>query len=224
MTKVRLPFIACIIGMSLLFAGCNKDDVKTRTEDLKLHYSFTELPEDNIIKDESGNGFDGTIFNRENMFDDYESGSVFMASGAYVEMPAEVFKGEDTLSISVWLKNYSGSVNTSAMFIGTKERNPINYWLFNPSNPSGMLKSVITDGDNKSAPYKTEVGFSPSTAKNGIEGPLMNMGWNHYVTIITPTELTVYLNGEDVGTVAHTKKMCDLCLRVFCLCSPLGVL
>lgn len=209
-SKLRLVIMVCILSfMSILCIGCGKSKTKTRTEDLKLHYSFAELPEDNVIKDESGNGYDGTIYNAENMFDDYEAGALFMTSGAYVEMPEEVFKGEDTLSISVWLKNYSGAVNTSAMFVGTKERNPINYWLFNPSNPSGMLKSVITDGDNKSAPYKTEVGLSPSTAANGIDGPLMNMGWNHYVTIITPTELTVYLNGEAVGTVEHTKKISD---------------
>lgn len=207
--KIGLLITTCITGMGLLFTGCGETETKTRTENLKLHYSFEKLPENDIVEDESGNGYDGTIFNKDNMHDNYEQGSVFMTSGAYVEMPAEVFEGEDTLSISVWLKNYSGSVNTSAMFIGTKERLPINYWLINPSNTSGMLKSVITDGDEKNAPYKTEVGLSPSTANKGIDGPLMDMGWNHYVTIITPTELTVYLNGEAVGTVAHTKKLSD---------------
>lgn len=209
MRKKGLLTILGIVMLGALCLGCGKEEVKPRTEDLKLYYSFDKLPEDGIIKDESGNGYDGTIIKSENMYDDYEPGSVYMTTGAYVEIPAEVFKGEDTLSISLWLKNRSGAINTSAMFIGTKEKRPINYWLLNPSNTEGVLKSVMTDGDDKSAPYKTEIGISPSNEANGIKGPKTDTTWSHYVTIITPEELTVYVNGESIGTVTHTKKLSD---------------
>lgn len=178
-------------------------------EGMKLHYSFTQLEESEIIRDESGNGNDGIIYQRQNMNNEYEPGSTFMTSGAYVEIPGEVFAGEDTLSISVWLKNYSGAINTSAMFIGSKENMPVNYWILNPCNPGGRLKSVMTNADSATAPYNTEVGISPSVAAKGVNGPYTDMGWNHYVTIITPTELTVYMNGEAVGTVEHTKKLSE---------------
>ena len=124
-------------------------------------------------------------------------------------MPSEVFRGEDTLTVSVWLKNYSGAINTCAMYFGTKQSMPLNYWILNPSNPAGQLKSVLTDSNNAGEPYNTEIGISPSVASKGIAGPMTNMGWNHYVTIITPEELTVYANGKSIGTVKHTKKVSE---------------
>lgn len=186
-----------------------KEEIEGEKEGLKLYYSFKQLTDEEIIQDESGNGYNGTIFNRQNMNNDYEPGSTFMTSGAYVEIPGEVFRGEDTLSISVWLKNYSGAINTSAVYFGVKDNMPINYWILNPCNPAGLLKSVMTDTDNVAAPYNTEIGISPSIAAKGITGPYTDMGWNHYVTIITPTELTAYMNGEVVGTVEHSKKISE---------------
>lgn len=176
---------------------------------LKAYYSMEDLTGSINLKDKSGNGYDALIFGKNNMHTDYEEGSIFISDGAYFEMPAELFKGEDTLSISVWLKSYSGAINTSAVYFGTGETMPVNYWLLNPSNTTGNLKSVITDGDNTSEPYKTEVGISPSSSGNGIAGPVTGMGWNHYVTVITETEMTVYMNGEKVGTVSHKKKISD---------------
>lgn len=183
-------------------------DANLETVGLKAYYKLTEAA-DSVVSDASGNGFDAEFYNIPTANVPEESGATFLTDGAYIEIPAEVFRGEDTLTISVWLKNYSGAINTSAMYFGTTEAMPVNYWLLNPSNTAGQLKSVMTNSNNASAPYNTEIGISPSVASGGVAGPMTDMAWNHYVTVITPEELTVYANGEAVGTVKHTKKVSD---------------
>lgn len=207
--KTKTKKLSVKVTVTAKKADTSVPDASSEVLGLKVHYPLHTLAEGNTLKDESGNGYDGTIFNRKNMNNTNEEGSTFMTNGAYVEIPSEVFVGENTLTMSLWLKNYSGSINTSAMFFGTKEAMPVNYWILNPSNPAGKLKSVFTDSNNASQPYNTEVGISPSMAANGIEGPYTDMGWNHYVTIITPTELKVYMNGKLVGTVKHKKTVSD---------------
>ncbi|MFQ9933065.1 MAG: family 43 glycosylhydrolase [Lachnospiraceae bacterium] len=223
---IRVFCMAVLITvMTAAFTGCSDDnrggDTDSQQETgeenknpgpeemgLKAYYKMDEVGSVRL-EDASGNGNDALVFGKNNMHTDYEEGAVFITDGAYFEIPSEVFKGEDTLSISIWLKNYSGAINTSAIYFGTGETMPVNYWLLNPSNTTGNLKSVMTDDNNQEEPYMTEVGISPSNAENGETGPVTGMGWNHYVTIITPTELTVYMNGEKIGTVSHTKKVRD---------------
>ena len=227
--KLSCLLIASMLGMSLVAcSGGDEEESTTKKETekntkeektektdsaskevlgLKAYYPLKELGENNTLTDESQHGYDAKIVKKENMFS--RDGSVFLTDGAYFEVPGEVFQGEDTLSISLWLKNYSGSINTSAMYFGTDEAMPVNYWLFNPTNPAGRVKSVLTDGKNSSAPYNTEVGFSPSVAANGMDGVPIGMEWNYYVTIITPTDMTLYVNGEKTGTVEHKKKVSD---------------
>ncbi len=179
-----------------------------KEEGLKAYYELKTI-EGTTVPDLSGNGYDGTVYNYSGQKMEEKYGAVFLSDGAYIELPAEIFLGENVLTISVWLKNCSGSTNTSALFFGTKESKPINYWLLNPANKSGWLKSVFTDGDSTYAPFDTEIGISPSDIKRGIKGPVTDLLWNHYVTVITETELTVYMNGEQVGTVEHTKTVSD---------------
>ena len=213
---------ALLVLVLLLPAACGKNkgdipwDEKTPTpteapkeEGLKAYYELKTVEAGNKVTDLSGNGYDGVVYNYTGESMTGKNGAVFLSDGAYIELPAEIFEGEDTLTISVWLKNYSGSINTSAMFFGTTERLPVNYWLLNPANPAGKLKSVLTDGDSTTAPFTKEIGISPSDVKRGMLGPVTDMQWNHYVTVITETELTVYYNGELVGTVAHTKKVSE---------------
>ena len=56
------------------------------------------------------------------------------------------------------LKNQTGSGNYAAMFFGNDKNSngfPTQYWLLNPANLSGQMKSVITNSVNESAPYNT---------------------------------------------------------------------
>ncbi len=217
----KLSILLCGVIFLMLAISCSKSnsDEEETTEEvkkpsevnvgMKAYYKMNEITGSVSLKDDSGNENDASIFNKSGMSTENEEGALFMTNGAYFVVPSEVFAGEDTLTISVWLKNYSGAINTSAMYFGTGEKMPVNYWLLNPSNTTGRLKSVITDSNDASKPYNTEVGISPSTASNGIEGPITSMSWNHYVTVITPENLTVYLNGEKVGTTPHKKKVSD---------------
>ena len=224
MKKRYLKGIIGVLSLTMLAAGalygCGKDSEEETTSEvianpseevvgLKAYYPLDEIKGSARLEDSSGNGYTALIMNKANMHTEYEDGATYFSDGAYLELPKEIFVGEDTLTISVWLKNYSGASNTAALYFGTGEAKPVNYWLLNPSNTKGSLKSVITDGNDTSTPYNTEVGISPTDASKGIEGPTTNMSWNHYVTVITPTEIKVYLNGEEVGTVAHQKKVSD---------------
>jgi len=174
---------------------------------LKVHYDMTLSDDGKLLVDKSGNGNDGTLGKAAKI--SVDDGVLFMEDGGYVQFPEGLFQGEDTLTISVWLKNYSGATNTSALFVGTKETSPKSYWLLNPCNPSGLLKSVFTNTVNGFDPYRTEVGISPSVSGNGKNGPATDMDWSHYVTVITPTSITAYYNGEKVGSEALKRTISD---------------
>lgn len=171
---------------------------------LKAYYELKTVGEDRVVEDLSGNGYNGKTYYYSGQRETAANDAVFLSDGAYIGLPAEVFENEDTLTISLWLKSYSGSVNTSALFFGSANNMPLQYFLLNPANPAGTLKVVMTDGTEPRAPFNTEIGISPSLPGRGIKGPVNDMSWNHYVTVITPTEFKVYYNGELLGTVQHT--------------------
>lgn len=91
------------------------------------------------------------------------------------------------------------------MFFGTTENMPSQYWMLNPANPAGQVKSVITDGLSAASPWTTEAGVSPTLAARGVAGPVTGSDWAMYTTVITPTSITGYLDGAKIGTVATTR-------------------
>jgi hypothetical protein len=124
------------------------------------------------------------------------------SSTNYVQLPDGMFDNQDSVTISVWLKSNTGSGNYAALFFGTPANSgnvPTNYWLLNPTNPSGQFKSAFTDGSNSGSPWTTEIGVSgaPTTQYRGA--------WVHYTTVISPTAITGYINGSNIGTVAKSK-------------------
>ncbi len=131
------------------------------------------------------------------------------SKAAYVEIPKEVFAGQNTLTIQVWLKNQTGSNNYSAMYFGTKTKHvdsastasmPLNYWILNPAQPDGFFKSVWTDSDNTSEPFKTETAVS--TTKTSSD-------WALYTTVITPGSIKGYYNGVEVSSSTKKKTTTD---------------
>lgn len=166
------------------------------------------------VKDSSGNGHDGTIVGTGVTAAD----GVLTLSGAtaedtnYVELPGEIFEGKDNLTISFWLKNEMGKGNYAALFFGTEKNSSelsTYYWLFNPSNLKGTMKTVITDGTNEAMPHQTERGTSPTVSNRGVAGPDttgMEGEWVYYTTVLTENSITGYMNGESCGTVALTEK------------------
>ena len=129
----RLLMVTAMVGGSIF--GCGRSEKEEETKDsggekkteaakepneetigLKAYYSLKEIKGSVKLEDESGNGYDAMIYNKNNMHTEYEKGAAFFSDGAYLEMPADIFKGEDTLTISIWLKSYSGAINTSAVY------------------------------------------------------------------------------------------------------------
>ncbi|MCC2031471.1 family 43 glycosylhydrolase [Microbacterium allomyrinae] len=171
-----------------------------------LHYDFSTP---GAVTDVSGHGNNGTILGTGATV---ANGVLTLPGGAsnsgagYVRLPAGIFDGKDTLTISTWLKNENVAGNYAAMFFGSGTGTyPAQYWLLNPRNPSGRFKTVVTNGNVPTAPWGTEYGISPTTASQGINGPTTTTDWAMFTTVITPTSISGFYNGAFVGTVPTSR-------------------
>ena len=161
------------------------------------------------ISDASGNNKTATIYGVGATVEDSVltlPGGSAGSTAAYVSIPGSVFENQDTVTITMWLKNQTGSGNYAAAFFGTPTKYygggtstyPQYYWLFNPANPSGYFKSVWTKENTGSAPYSYETAVS--TTKTGSD-------WAMYTTVITATSITGYYNGVQVSKETKTNTM-----------------
>ena len=165
-------------------------------------------------QDHSENGKDGVLYGTGGGFDKgYLSlpGGSSSSTAAYVQLPKGLFDNQDTLTISVWLKNETGAGDYSALYFGTPKNGsyPSQYWLLNPCNAASRMKSVLTNDLNTSAPWSTEYGISPTNSGNGITGPNTATGWAMYTTVITPTSITAYYNSTKYGPVTISRSVSD---------------
>ncbi|UZX02082.1 family 43 glycosylhydrolase [Arthrobacter sp. CDRTa11] len=178
---------------------------------LLARYDFSSVVGTSVA-DASGNGKTATIVGSGATISGKEltlPGGSAGSAAAHVKLPTGMFDGQNTLSISAWLKNETGSGNYAAMFFGSAASPPAQYWLLNPRNQQGLFKSVITDGNEPSAPWGTEAGISPTTASKGIPGPATGTEWGLYTTVIKPGSITGYYNGTKIGTVPTTRTVTD---------------
>ncbi|GAA2008775.1 GH43 family beta-xylosidase [Nakamurella flavida] len=174
---------------------------------LVARYDFSAVS-GTTVPDASGNGRTATLVGSGATVSGKEltlPGGGNGSGGAYVQLPTGLFDGRDTLTVSAWLKNGTGSGNYAALFFGTTENLPAQYWLLNPADPAGRFKSVITGDLNAAQPYLTETGISPTTPARGVPGPLTDAAWGLYTTVITPTTITGYYNGRKIGTVSTSR-------------------
>lgn len=172
-----------------------------------IHYTFDEAS-GTTIPDVSGNGHNATL---RQSGGEISGGLLSLPGGArgttaYVEVPSAPLVGKKDLTISTWLSNRSGPANVAAAFIGAPVASGASYssgyWLLNPTNPNGYVKSVITNTANASAPWGTEVGpGATNAASSGIRTPA---GMSLYTTVIDGTngQLRVYVNGALVSQTA----------------------
>lgn len=179
---------------------------------LILNYQFKDDDGSTTVMDSSPMGNHGsikgtgaTILNGVLTLPGGNAGS----SAAYIQLPTGMFDMQNTLTISLWLKNETGSGNYAAMFFGTTEGLPTQYWLLNPANAAGLFKSVVTNSVAPSSPWTSEYGFSPSVSSQGMLGPATTAEWGLYTTIIRPTSITAYYNGSKIGDVAITRTVSD---------------
>lgn len=178
-------------------------------DDLLVRYDFSQVS-GTTVPDSSGGGRDAalrgtgaTVVGDELRLPGGASGS----TAAYVEMPRGLVDGRNTLTIQTWLRNDTGSGNYAAAFFGTTENLPAQYWLFNPRDPSGRFKSVITASRNPSAPWTTEAGISGASTP---AGPATGADWGLYTTVLEPGKLTGYYNGRLISEVATNRSVSDL--------------
>lgn len=175
-----------------------------------LHYSF-DTAVGTTIADVSGNGHDAQL--RQNG-GSVSGGSLSLPGGArgtaaYLEIPSAPLVGKKDLTISTWLSPRSGAGNTAAAFIGAPVASGASYssgyWLLNPSNPSGYVKSVVTGSVNAGAPWGTEVG--PGATNAGTSGLRTPAGLSLYTTVIDGTtgQLRVYVNGNRIAQNAISR-------------------
>ncbi|QIG39629.1 hypothetical protein G5T42_09130 [Microbacterium sp. 4R-513] len=133
------------------------------------------------------------------------------ATAAYLDIPTTALVGKKDLTISTWMSNRSGPANVASAFIGAPVASGASYssgyWLLNPTNPSGYVKSVVTNSVNASAPWGTEVGpGATNAATTGIRTPA---GMSLYTSVIDGTngQLRVYVNGALVTTTAIARNV-----------------
>ncbi|WP_407359160.1 family 43 glycosylhydrolase [Microbacterium sp. LTA6] len=172
-----------------------------------IHYTF-DAAESGIVADSSGNGNDGVIRQSGAAVAD---GRLSLPGGTrgtagYLEIPTAQLTGKQQLTVSTWLAGRSGPGNTAAAFIGAPVASGASYssgyWLLNPANPSGYVKSVVTGTVNAGAPWGTEVGpGSTNAATSGIRTPAT---MSLYTTVIdgASKQLTVYVNGTQISQQA----------------------
>ncbi len=177
-----------------------------------IHYTF-DAAAGSTIPDVSGNGHNATVRQAGAEISD---GVLSLPGGsrtttAYVEIPTAPLVGKQNLTISTWLSNRTGPANVAAAFIGAPVASGASfssaYWLLNPTNPSGYVKSVVTNATSASSPWTTEVGpGSSNAATSGIRTPA---GMSLYTTVIDGTngQLRVYVNGSRISQTAISRNV-----------------
>ncbi|SKB85825.1 Beta-xylosidase, GH43 family [Lachnospiraceae bacterium] len=126
----------------------------------------------------------------------YLPGGAYNSGNAYVELPKELFAGQDFLTMSLWLKNETGKGDYCAMYMGedsskwNSKGQPGLYHILNPCNPNGLFKSVMTKSRNASSPWTTETGVSNQTTDSD---------WHLYTTVISSNHITGYYDGKKVS-------------------------
>lgn len=171
-----------------------------------IHYTF-DAASGTSVADATGHGYTATI--KQNGAK-VENGQLTLPGGSassagYLEIPTAGLVGKKTLTVSTWLNGRSGAANTAAGFIGAPVASGASYssgyWLLNPTNPSGYVKSVVTNSVNAGSPWTTEVGAGASNA--ATSGARTPSGLSLYTTVIDGTagKLTTYINGAQISSV-----------------------
>ncbi|HWU22406.1 MAG TPA: family 43 glycosylhydrolase [Nocardioides sp.] len=178
-----------------------------------LHYAFDETA-GTTIADDSGNGYDGTIAGAGARFSDGQltlPGGSSGSGAAYVSVPNAPFVGHEDVTISMWLQNTTGSGNYAAAYAGN-QATANGYWLSDPANPSGYVKSVVTSAtvaSPSSSPWSTEVGAGSTGAATSGHASTSSMAL--YTTVIDGTGGTIvnYLDGQQILSSSTTASLAD---------------
>ena len=171
-----------------------------------LHYSFDNAAENGVVRNEgTAAGSDATIEGDAAI----EDGQLKLTGSQSVTVPTTAIAGKQDLTVSMWLKNNYGNGDVAAAYIGSAKTGsyPSNgYWLLNPSNPSGYVKSVMTTATAAKPngnPWSTEVG--PGSTGKPTSGSKSTKDMALYTMVINGSAgtMTFYLNGRQVGDATY---------------------
>jgi hypothetical protein len=162
-----------------------------------LHYTFNQTS-GTTVDNEAGTGGDATVSGTGATF---SNGSIVLPGGAsgsgaaFVSIPTETLVGQQRVTTSIWLKNTTANGNYAAAYIGNASQNN-GYWLLNPANPTGYIKSVATTATvaaPSTSPWGTERGSTTRTSTPDL---------SLYTTVIdgVADTLALYVNGVLVST------------------------
>lgn len=179
------------------------------------HYNFDQAPADGTTISDAVGSFDATLKQGGAKF---ENGSLFLPGGgsnsnaAFVELPPDLFTGQETVTVSTWLQNQTGNGNYAATYVGAARTQDSSYpqsgyWLFNPANPDGWVKSVITSAtaaNPNGSPWSTESG-------SGSNGARATSDFALYTTVIdgANNEFSVYFNGTEIYSGTSNTNLTD---------------
>lgn len=212
MGKQRIKKMASLILTAALMVGLCQPIGSVQAEDdllagmeLLAHYEFQDGG-----KDSSGNHNDATIGNGITVKDGVASlpGDVTGGS-AYITLPQGMFDNQNTLTITMWLKDNDPREEWLAAFFFGSEKNskgyPSNYYYFVPcERDHNTLKLVMTNSVKEEKPADTEKGFRESTNTEAYHGV-----WTHYAIVIQPSSMTCYINGNSIGTQSVSRSVSD---------------
>ncbi len=202
----RLLSLTLAAGMILSpVSGVSQAEAAEKDENLLARYPLTS-----DVKDVSGNGNDASIPAKASGVS-FQGEALTLSGGAstssnYVKLPEGMLDGQDSLTISMWIKNNNTKANTAAFsFCGKTKQgtSPKHYLILNPSNPDGYYKAVFTDPASGSTanPWNTEVGVNNSFNNSVLTSDRMNE-WIYYTITVDKNSISGYLDGKKLGTGA----------------------
>lgn len=180
------------------------DDLLAGTE-LLAHYEFQDGG-----KDSSGNNNNAEIGTGVTVRDGVASlPGGDKDSSAFITLPQGMFDNQDTMTITMWLKDNDPRTNwLAAFFFGSAKNShgmPSNYYYFVPCEKDhNTLKLVMTNSVKEEKPSDTEKGFRESTNTESYSGK-----WTHYAIVIQPDSFKCYINGESIGTQSVSRSVSD---------------
>lgn len=196
---------ALMIGLCQPMEKAKAEDNLLAGTELLAHYEFQDGG-----KDSSGKNNHATIGSGVTVKDGVASLPGGGKSGsAYITLPEGMFDRQDTLTISMWLKDNDPRENwLAAFFFGSKNSSygtPTNYYYFVPCEKDhNTMKLVMTNDVNEEHPSWTEKGFRESDNTEGYFGK-----WTHYAIVIQPTSLECYINGDYIGKQEVARSVSD---------------
>ncbi|WP_159097625.1 MULTISPECIES: immunoglobulin-like domain-containing protein [unclassified Actinomyces] len=172
-----------------------------------VHYTFDSAAADGTVADAAGSGLAATVSGEGAAF---AEGSISLPGGAngsgaaFVSIPGAAYAGQEAVTISIWMTNATGSDNYAGAYVGNADRTK-GYWLLNPANPSGAVKSVITSATaaNPAAEtWNTEIGSTQAPARSSL---------SLYTTVISGATGTMsfYLDGVKISSHAIATDLTD---------------